>query len=215
MTKAYKNILFDLDGTISDSAAGIINAFEYAFAKMGAALPKRETLISYIGPPLEYSLANHFSGANLRKFRDYYREYYLDKGMGENVLYEGIEDLLASLKGQGYRLFVATCKATYNAKDVVTSFGIADYFEAIQGVEEGVRDKSDVIKRVMDEYRLQPKDTLFVGDTRHDTIGAYENNIDMCFVTYGFGKLESVSDLPTVYYAASPKAVGDYIKMGK
>lgn len=82
----------------------------------------------------------------------------------------------------------------------------------IQGVEQGIFDKSGVIKKVMDDFNLSPSETLFVGDTRHDTLGAAENNIDMCFVTYGFGKAESVADLPVVYFAPTPEAVGDYLE---
>ena len=121
---------------------------------MNRPLPSHETLISYIGPPIEYSLRDYFSPQELIEVRSHYREYYLERGMNENTLYKGIPELLTRLKAKGYNLYVATCKATYNARDILANFGIADCFIYIQGVEQGIFDKSGVIKKVMDDFNL-------------------------------------------------------------
>jgi len=212
MAKVYKNILIDLDGTLTDSAPGIIAALEYAFSKMNAPCPDKKTLFSYIGPPLPLSLCNHFALEELDKAVAYTREFYLDKGKFNNSLFAGIPELLNLLCALGYNLYVATCKATDSAREILEKFDVGKYFVFIQGIEEGLNNKSDVIAKVVRQFSLQPKDTLFVGDTLHDTVGAKENNIDMCFVTYGYGRKESVADMPVVCYAPSPKAVAEFLQ---
>ncbi len=212
MTKAYKNILFDLDGTLIDSADGIINAMKYAFGKMNTPYPDTQTLLSYIGPPLALSYSRHFADkAQLEQAIFYTREYYTEKGRNENLLFQGIPELLEKLKRWGYSLYVATCKGIQSAREILNDLGIAHYFIYIQGVEEGVFDKTDVIAKVMTQFGLSAQDTLFIGDTLHDSIGAKENNIDMCFVTYGFGEISSVADMPIVYYALTPDAVAVFL----
>jgi len=212
MTKTYKNILFDLDGTLTDSAPGIVTALKYAFCKMNTPCPDTKVLHSYIGPPLPMSLCKHFSLQDLDKAVAYTREYYLDKGKFDSSVFEGIPKLLQTLKSLGYNLYVATCKGIASAREILAHYGLADFFIFIQGIEEGLNNKSNVIEKVVTQFNLQAKDTLFVGDTLHDTIGAKENNIDMCFVTYGYGKQESVANMPVVCYAPSPSAVLEFLQ---
>lgn len=212
MTKAYTNILFDLDGTLTDSASGIINAIKYAFDKMHVPCPDNQTLLSYIGPPLVLSYGRHFADkARLEKAIYYTREYYADKGRYENSLFQGIPKLLEKLKRLGYSLYVATCKGTLSAREILSDLDVVHYFIYIQGVEEDIFDKTEVIARVMAQFDLQAQDTLFIGDTLHDSIGAKENNIDMCFVTYGFGEISSVANMPIICYASTPDAIAEFL----
>lgn len=213
MSKSYKNILIDLDGTISDSSIGIIKAFKFAFEKMKAKCPTDKELVSFIGPPLGSTFSKYFSEKDVIEARKYYREYYLSKGMYENILYPEIENVLSKLN-KNHRLFVATCKATYNASNIIENFNLSEYFEGVYGVdpEINVIDKTDVIKYIMDKYNLKSDETLFIGDTLHDTIGAYENNIDMVFANYGFGEKEEVADYNICFYADFPSEILNYIR---
>ena len=207
--KKYKNILFDLDGTISDSSVGIMKAFEYSFAKMNKQCPSSKELLSFIGPPLAGTYAKYFSKSQIKEVRAFYREYYLNKGMHENQMYSDIPCVLEQIENKKIKMFVATCKATYNARVIIKNFGIDNYFEGVYGVEEpnNILDKTDVIKNVMDTYNLNSNETLFIGDTLHDTIGAYENKIDMCFVNYGFGRADELQDYPVAFFVNTPKEI--------
>jgi phosphoglycolate phosphatase len=194
----YKNILFDLDGTLTDSKEGITKSAQYALNKFGIAVEDLDNLEKFIGPPLEDSFIEYFnfSEEEVKTAIKYYREYFADKGIFQNEVYEGIEDLLIKLKQNGLNLYIATSKLTTFAVEILKHFNLFSYFDAVIGSElDGTRcKKGDVISYVINEYKLNNKDDIImVGDRRHDIIGAKENGIDVIGVTYGFGS--SIMDI--------------------
>ena len=130
-----KYVLFDLDGTLTDPALGITNSIMHALYKMGREIPPRESLYSFIGPPLIPAFMNFLgmSEEEAKTALGYYREYFSDRGLFENTPYDGIADSLAEIKSRGYRLAVATSKPELFAARIAERFGLAEYFDFICG----------------------------------------------------------------------------------
>lgn len=145
----YEYILFDLDGTLTDSAIGITNSAIYALEKFGIEVNDRSELYRFIGPPLLETFEYYgFSKEEAKMAVKYYREYYRDKGIFENLVYDGIEDLLKALKDNSKVLIVATSKAEVFAKQILEHFDIAKYFTYIAGGNlDGTRVKKDEVIR--------------------------------------------------------------------
>ena len=199
MTK-YKVLLFDLDGTLTDSEEGILNCVRYGLKSCGFPVPEYEVLRAFIGPPLMYS-CTHFCGlskADSERVILKYRERYSEKGIYENRLYEGIKELLSDLKKAGYKIALATSKPEVFALRILEYFGIAEYFDAAAGSTIGREEetKADMIRLAMKRLGLHEEDkpyVLMTGDRKHDIIGAHECGIDAAGVYYGFapaGELE-------------------------
>ena len=186
-----KNVLFDLDGTLTDPAEGITNALMHAQRRLGRPVSPREDLFVFIGPPLietfmsEWGLSREESEQALV----YYREHFGTKGLFENVPYEGIGDCLARLKEAGLRLFVATSKPEPLSLRILEHFDLIKYFEAVAGstMDEQRTKKGEVIAYALSTYGLDPAETVMVGDRKHDVIGARENGVPCVGVLYGYG----------------------------
>lgn len=198
--KKYKVLLFDLDGTLTDSEEGILNCVRYGLESYGFDIPGYEVLRSFIGPPLMVSYTE-FCGLNRADAERAilkYRERYSEKGIFENRLYDGIKELLSDLKNAGYKIALATSKPEVFALRILEHFGIAEYFDAAAGSTIGREDetKADMIRLAMQRLGLDEKDkpdVLMIGDRKHDIIGARECGIDAAGVYYGFapeGELE-------------------------
>jgi len=186
----YKNILFDLDGTLTDSSEGIIKSALYTFEKMQMTPPEERELYTFIGPPLGDSFIRH--GVE-EKDKDravaIYRERYARIGKFENVPYPGMIDLLKKLKAEGFRLYVATSKLEPIAIEVLDHFNMTEYFDEIAGATaDGSREKKDdVIRYLLEKIGENENDTVMVGDTNFDVLGAAELGIPCIAVTWGFG----------------------------
>lgn len=194
-----KIVLFDLDGTLTDPGIGITNSVMYALEKYGIALPERSELYKFIGPPLSESFERFydFSPEEAVHAVEVYREYFSVKGLFENELYEGIENMLKTLKQQGKLICLATSKPEIFAKKILEYFHIDHYFDYISGsLLSGERtDKSEVITHVLqcleiDGQAYQKDEIVMVGDREHDVIGAHKNDLDVIGVLYGYGTLE-------------------------
>ena len=186
----YKVILFDLDGTLTDSGEGVKNGFIYALGKFGISAEK-ENLDKVMGPPL-YNSFREFFGLSHDDANDavkYYREYYSDKGVFENMLYDGIDILLSKLKAQGKCVMVATSKPDFYAIPVLKMFNIFDYFDFVSAatLDGRLSKKSDIVKIAIDKANCDKSEILMVGDRHHDVDGAKENGIDSLGVLYGYG----------------------------
>lgn len=125
-----KNIIFDLDGTISKSAPGILNAFEYALEKMGKTY-SRDDLYKYIGPPLRDSFVKELGEESADKGVDFYREYYFKKGIFETEIYDGIKELIEELYDFGFDIYLATSKGEESSKKILEYFEILKFFSYI------------------------------------------------------------------------------------
>ena len=131
----YKTIYFDLDGTLTDSGPGIMNAVAYALGAMGRPVPSRASMRRFIGPPLSYSFQAYegMSPEDAHRAVELYRVYYNDRGKFENTPYPGIDRLLEALRAKGKRLYVATSKPEGLSVEILEHFGLAGYFERIAG----------------------------------------------------------------------------------
>ena len=205
----YDLVLFDLDGTLTDSQQGIIGAVQYAMDKMGLPPADETTIISYIGGPFREELcrAHGFDKSLADRFVGLYREYYLSQGIKHNRIFDGIEELLAKLHTSGKTLAVATAKPSEQAETVLTNANLRQYFGLVAGSKpNGDRSaKVDVIRYALSQ--LLPPDlskVVMVGDRCHDVLGARDNGIDSVAVTYGYGTEEELRESAPTYFANSP-----------
>lgn len=214
--KSYETILFDLDGTITDSAPGITNSVIYALKNYGIKETDYEKLCKFIGPPLVDSFQEYygFSKEKALEAVEYYREYYSDKGIFENSVYDGFEEVARRLKERGKQLVVATSKPEPFAKRIMEHFGLAPYFDCVAGMElDGRRGtKAEVIRYALDACRVPDKGrALMVGDRKHDVIGARSAGIDCLGVLYGFGTREELERAGADYIVETVGEIPDVI----
>lgn len=207
--KEYQTYLFDLDGTITDSSAGITNSVMYALKKFGIEEGDRRKLYKFIGPPLTDSFREYYGFSEKKAWEAvaYYREYYQEKGIFENRVYDGFEDMLRTLKSAGKRLIVATSKPEIYAGRIIEHFGLSSYFDYVAGMElDGGRGtKAEVIRYALKVCGIEDKQTvLMVGDREHDVIGAKEAGIDCLGVLYGFGDREELERAGADYIVEAP-----------
>ncbi|MEG2441656.1 MAG: HAD hydrolase-like protein [Acetivibrio sp.] len=197
----YHTILFDLDGTITNSKEGITKSVQYTLAHFGISEPDLDKLECFIGPPLEESFTKYYGllPKDLPKAMDFYRERYKPIGCYENELYEGISDLLFCLKQAKKTVALATSKPEVFALEILKQHSIVSFFDVVVGCElNGDRSKKvDVINEVF--HRLSYSSsmrngTIMVGDREHDILGAKSAKIDSVGIRYGFsniGELEA------------------------
>lgn len=186
------HLLFDLDGTLTDSRPGIITSIQHALGESGLEIPAAETLLWCIGPPILESFKT-LVGADRADLFDpavqSYRKRYSDTGIFESELYPGIVDALAELKGLGHTLHVATSKAEIFAVRIITHFGLDPYFTSVNGSElDGTRaNKADLIAHILDTQGIAREQAIMIGDREHDMIGAVKNGLPAIGVLWGYG----------------------------
>jgi len=197
-------ILFDLDGTLTDSGPGILNCLEYALEDQGIAVPARELMRTYLGPPLVVTFRDVFGmgDAQTAQAIDKYRERYHDVGLFENSVYDGVPELLAELQAAGLRLVTATSKPEYSATRILKHFALDQYFEFIGAAAlDGSRDsKSLVIAHTLGSTNTHPDshNMVMIGDRHHDVHGAREHGIDTIGVLWGYGDAEELTSAGAV-----------------
>lgn len=193
-----KLILFDLDGTLTESGEGIMKSVQYALGKMGKPEPDLQKLRVFIGPPLLEQFMKYagMSREEAKQAVSCYHERFTAKGMFENRPYPGIPEMLETLKKNGFLLAVASSKPEKFVIQILEHFHIKKYFDEVAGSEmDGSRSKKvDVIEEVLRRLgRSAAKDRiLMVGDKEHDVIGAREAKIPCVAVAYGYGTMEEL-----------------------
>lgn len=192
----YQYILFDLDGTITDSAPGIYNSVRYALQKMNIEVDEGG-LRKFVGPPLINSFRDFYgmSQEQAEMGVRLYREYYSQKGLFENEVYTGIPELLKTLHSYGKTVLLATSKPETFAKQILTYFGLDMYFAFCGGstMDNTRSAKADVIQYVLREQNiLNLKDAVMIGDREHDVLGAKACGLDCIGVLYGYGNREEL-----------------------
>jgi len=220
MDKRY--ILFDLDGTLTDSYEGIINAFIYTLEHMGIE-PRPDTYRKCIGPPVAWSLQT-FYGMNDEQAAEglrLFREYYDAKGCFENFPYLGIEEMLQVLNAHGKKLMVATAKPEHMAVRILEHFGLADYFCFIAGItqDKSIPDdpnaratKEEVIRYILRTNGiLDPENAVMVGDRGGDIRAARMFGLQTIGVAYGYGTEEELRAAGADHIADTPEAVGKIV----
>ena len=204
--KKYKYILFDLDGTITDSALGITNSVKYALNKLNAPIPPYETLCKFIGPPLLDGFRDicGFDAEKAQEAVKLYREYYETTGLYENAVYDGIPEFLRALKEKGKTVILATSKPEKFARLILEHFNLIQYFDCAAGatIDETLNKKDAVIAYALKECNITDKSlAVMVGDRHHDIFGAKQNGISCVGVLYGFGSLEELTAAGADYIA--------------
>ena len=200
----YPNVLFDLDGTLTDPREGITRPIQYGLSKMGIDEPDLTQLEHFIGPPLlqAFMATYGFDEAKAWEAMGFYRERFAVTGLYENEVFEGVTPLLETLVAQGRQLFIATSKPQVYAREIARHFDFARHFKVIYGSElDGTRtNKVELIRHLMAEQGLNPAHTLMIGDRKHDLIGARDNGLDAAAVGYGFGSFEELNSFAPKYH---------------
>ncbi len=212
----YELILFDLDGTLTDPSVGITNSVAYALDKFGISVEDRRELYKFIGPPLIEAFMEYcgFSEDKARQALGFYREYFTDKGILENSVYAGIEELLKTLNKAGKRLCVATSKPEPFARRILEHFRLAQYFEFIAGatLDETRTKKDEVIEYALEKCGFKDRaKAVMVGDRKHDILGASKCALDSIGVLFGFGSRQELEAAGADYIARTVPDMGEII----
>lgn len=208
---------FDLDGTLTDPAQGITNSFIHAIRYFGLEVPSYEKLCTFIGPPLVATFQKEFGFGEEKCMEGVkkYREYFAQKGIFENKVYDGIEDLLVQLREKGKHLVVATSKPEEYSVKILEHFGLAKYFDFICGsnMDETRSKKEEVIEYALGKCGIGAEDkakVLMIGDREHDIIGAKKNGLKSCGVLYGYGSRKELEAAGADYII---EAVGGLLEL--
>lgn len=190
----HKTILFDLDGTITDSGAGIMHGMEIVLKHYGLPIPDRQILRVIVGPPLRDSFIRFgIKPEDTAEALTIYRKFYVADGWLENAVYPGLEMVLRELKNQGCRVYIATSKPERMAQLILEHFNLAQYFELICGAsEDGYRSSKDAVIRYLLEQITPDPSIVMVGDTHYDVEGAAAFGIPTIGVDWGFGENEDM-----------------------
>jgi phosphoglycolate phosphatase len=212
-----QNILFDLDGTLTDPADGIIKCYQYSLRRLNRSCPSPEELAAFIGPPIRQTFAAVLQSTDtslIEQALAIYRERFSTIGLFENTVYAGVPSMLTELQTAGYNLFVATSKPQVYAERVLRHFSLDSYFIKAQGNELDGRldDKAELVAELMASQGLSPSETMMVGDRWHDMVAAKRNGISSVGVTYGYGSEEELTEAGADRICHSPVEVLRLIK---
>lgn len=214
MNKKY--VLFDLDGTLTDSQEGIKNAIKYSLESFGITVPEDDRLRPWLGPPLADSLEKYY-GFDRNKAMEgthKFREYYNRQGYLENKVYPGIENLLRTLKQQGYQLMTATSKPEVAARRILQHFSLDQYFAYIGGaaLDDSRTRKADVIRYVLETNNItRLTEVMMVGDREYDVFGAKETGLEVIGVLYGYGDREELEQAGANYIVETVDDILQYL----
>ena len=210
----YNTVLFDLDGTLTESGIGITRSVAYALRKHGIEEPDQKKLDRFVGPPLIDSFIRFygFSAEQARQAVDDYREYYAVKGIFENRVYDGVVSMLQGLKAAGVRCILATSKPETYAIQILEHFGLMPWFDRVAGatMDEKRTNKAEVIAYALEGAAADSR-VLMVGDREHDILGARANGLDSVGVLYGYGSREELEVAGATYIAAAAEEILNFI----
>ena len=182
-------VIFDLDGTLTDSAEGVVASFRHALATIGAEIPEGDLAGRVVGPPMHHTLAAMGLGDRADEAIAAYRVDYTTRGWAMNSVFDGVAALLADLRAAGVRLAVATSKVEPTARRILDHFGLTDHFDVIAGanVDGTHATKAEVLARALAQLQPLPERVVMVGDRVHDVEGAADHGIDTLVVGWGYG----------------------------
>ena len=204
-----QNILFDLDGTLTDPKLGITRSIQYALEKLNKPVPACDDLTWCIGPPLLESFLQLLGTNKLALAREalaIYRERFSVIGKFENTVYPEVPELLQTLQRQGFTLFLATSKPEVYAKDILEHFHLAPYFDGIYGsqLNGDLVAKGELIHYIMQHEGFQAESALMVGDRKHDVLGAACCDMKSLGVLYGYGARRELIEAGADFLADTP-----------
>jgi phosphoglycolate phosphatase len=208
-------VLFDLDGTLIDSEAGIVNSIEYALAKLGATSPSREVLRGWIGPPLRatFPLVVGDDHDTIELAVEHYRERFSTIGWTEHAVYTGIGEMIEALAARGEQLAVVTSKPDLYAEKIVRSLPFGARFARVYAAMPGSRDseKATMIARALSDFGVPVDAACMVGDRHFDIEGARANGVRAIGVSWGFGSREELLEAGADAIAATPMELLDLL----
>ena len=213
--KHYPYIIFDLDGTLTDSGPGVMNAVTYALERFGVEVPDKTALRAFVGPPLRESF-RRFGGLSPEKADEailVFREYYEPTGIFENSVYPGMEAALSRLKAAGRTLAVATSKLDVTSYRVLDHFGLSPYFDVVAGsrADGTLSEKAEVLEYALTRLGIGAADALMVGDRKYDVEGAAKNGVECMGVLYGYGSEEELLSAGAICLAETPADIARLI----
>lgn len=216
MKKNYSVILFDLDGTLTDSSPGILGCVRYALEKMNREIPEETLLNGFLGPPLVYSFTEYcgMTPEEARQAAAIYRKVYEDQCVIGNSLYDGVYEMLEQLKNAGKLLAVATTKPQITADKIVEYFDIKKFFKAVCGAapDGSSGEKAGVIRNAMEKLGVtDPGQVLMIGDRFYDIEGAKKVGIASAGALFGYGKPGELEKAGADYIFGSPQEIAEFI----
>lgn len=207
----YDYIFFDLDGTLTDSIDGIVNAVIYACKELGLRIPDSEELLEFIGPPMVNSFDSHFGlkGKELEEAVRLYHVYYKKQGWSENRVYDGVMEMLEELKKKGKHLAMCTNKTWFYAEWIAELFGFDKYLDFIGAGDPtvGRTEKHLVIEHTLNNLGIKPEQAIMIGDRFHDIVGAKKMGLKGIGVTYGYGTKKELDECGAFMTVDSPKEI--------
>lgn len=212
----YQYILFDLDGTLTDPGEGITNSVAYALDKFNIRVEDKRSLYKFIGPPLQESFQRFYGFSEEQSLQavEYYREYFKVTGIFENVVYDGIVEMLCFLKNEGKHILLATSKPEEFANRILEHFHLMQYFDFVAGATmDGTRcKKGEIIQYAIDNYPVESlSDAVMVGDREHDILGARQMGMDSIGVLYGYGDYEELNEAGANYIAKEVMEILNFV----
>lgn len=213
-------LFFDLDGTLVDSAKGIIESVKYALSYFNIKESDEEKLNLFIGPPLFdafssiYNMSEEDANIAVKKYRENYNE---NKAILKFEVYKGVKNMLFELKECGYTICLATAKPKEFAKIILESAGLLKYFDYVNGAsfDESKRTKTAVIKETIEKNNFKKEKILMIGDRENDVTGAKNNGIDCLGVTYGYGDEKELIDAGCEDIVSFPEGILEYLNSKK
>jgi phosphoglycolate phosphatase len=213
LSTSRMNLLFDLDGTLTDSRPGIVACIRHALQRASIPSPTDQELQRWVGPPLAHSFAQLLGAqrdaACVAQAIASYRERFTTIGMFENSVYDQVHATLEELCTRGARLYLATSKPRVYAERILEHFELAPRFTAIFGSELDGRlsEKTDLIAHVLKHANLDPTDSIMIGDREHDMLGAVHNNVYPAGALWGYGSVEELRGAGARQLLAAPTEI--------
>lgn len=209
---AISHVIFDVDGTLIDSAPGIIAGYREVFHHFDREPPSEEVLRRDIGPSLHTIMERHGLGdADPNAATELYRSYYQEHGIHQASVYPGISEALTMLDGAGVVMATATQKRTSNAVAILEAHGLAGFFEVIGGAEDSRPDKASIAAYSLHELGANPQHTALVGDRRYDIEAAIQLRLGSIGATWGYGTIEELTDARAGHIVESPARMLDVL----
>lgn len=217
MSQIYKAVLFDLDGTLLNSAPGVISSLLYTIDKMGLPALPDELLPTFVGPPIKRRLQEvyNISEDAASNAMNIFRKHYGAGDIYKATIYDGLIPTLISLRNKGYQLGVATYKREDQAKSMLEKFELFSYFDVIRGSDvAGNYTKSDIVRMALQDMGCHiPSEAVMIGDSDNDAIGASDIGAHFIGVTYGFGfqNPDDINAFANIGYANSPLEILQFL----
>ena len=211
----YRNIMFDLDGTLTDSGRAVISSVEYALSHFGYTDQPMEKLRTFIGPSLHDSFVREYQmdEESILKALGLYRDIYEKERMYDVDIYEGIPELLERINERGMSALVITSKPMYFTERIMERIGLARFFDHMVGPDllDNSSDKKRLIEKAVVDYDLRKDECIMIGDTKYDIQGAVQAGVDSIGVTYGSGKEEELRDNGASFITADTKGIAQIL----